>query len=215
MSFSIFPRTVYKTTSKISGEIEVKEQLGKYTLHVQGLIQSGGLVKNIWIKPLKKILNSKFLIRNSLILGLGGGTVVQLIKKHFPEAKIVAIEIDPEVIKIGREYFGLGKTENLKIINTNAFTWLHPQYNNGVYYTESFDLIIIDLYLGNKFPRKAENGEFLKGVKKLLAKNGMVIINRLRSEGKDLISFEKKLRKHFSTVESVEVKTNLFLLLRN
>lgn len=222
MSFSIFPRTVYKTKSKISGEIVVQEQLGLYTLHVQNLIQSGGIVKGIWKKPLHFVQGKPF-VSKCLMLGLGGGTVVQLIKLQFPQAKIVCIEIDPEIIKIGKKYFGLGKIADLETVEIDAFEWVRIQAQSQHKNTSDggprgllrgerrkFDLIIVDLYLGDKFPPQAEKDKFLAKVKNLLSKGGMTIFNRLRSDETE--NFEKKLKKYFSSVKKVETPTNLFFL---
>ena len=210
MSFSIFPRTVFKTKSKINGEIVVKEQLGDYTLHVQGLIQSGGIIKGIWKKPLR-FAQGKLSVSNCLILGLGGGTVVQLIKNRWPEAKIIGVEIDPEIIKIGRKFFGLGEIKNLEIIKANAFKWVDGHFND-LNHQSKFDLIIIDLYLGKEFPKEVESEEFLKNLKKLLAKKGLVIFNWLK--GKSEKQFEEKIKKIFPAIERIETPTNLFFVLK-
>jgi len=210
MSFSIFPRTVFKTKSKINGEIVVKEQLGDYTLHVQGLIQSGGIIKGIWKKPLR-FAQGKLSVSNCLILGLGGGTVVQLIKNRWPEAKIIGVEIDPEIIKIGRKFFGLGEIKNLEIIKANAFKWVDSHFND-LNHQSKFDLIIIDLYLGKEFPKEVESEEFLKNLKKLLAKKGLVIFNWLK--GKSEKQFEEKVKKIFPAIERIETPTNLFFVLK-
>ena len=210
MTFFLFPRTVYKTKSKISGEIVVKEQLGDYTLHVQGLIQSGGIIKGIWKKPLR-FAQGKLSVSNCLILGLGGGTVVQLIKNRWPDAKIIGIEIDPEIIKIGRKFFGLGEIKNLEIIKANAFKWVDGHFND-LNHQSKFDLIIIDLYLGKEFPKEVESEEFLKNLKKLLAKKGLVIFNWLK--GKSEKQFEEKVKKIFPAIERIETPTNLFFVLK-
>ena len=210
MTFFLFPRTVYKTKSKISGEIVVKEQLGDYTLHVQGLIQSGGIIKGIWKKPLR-FAQGKLSVSNCLILGLGGGTVVQLIKNRWPEAKIIGVEIDPEIIKIGRKFFGLGEIKNLEIIKANAFKWVDGHFND-LNHQSKFDLIIIDLYLGKEFPKEVESEEFLKNLKKLLAKKGLVIFNWLK--GKSEKQFEEKIKKIFPAIERIETPTNLFFVLK-
>jgi len=210
MTFFLFPRTVYKTKSKISGEIVVKEQLGDYTLHVQGLIQSGGIIKGIWKKPLR-FAQGKLSVSNCLILGLGGGTVVQLIKNRWPEAKIIGVEIDPEIIKIGRKFFGLGEIKNLEIIKANAFKWVDGHFND-LNHQSKFDLIIIDLYLGKEFPKEVESEEFLKNLKKLLAKKGLVIFNWLK--GKSEKQFEEKVKKIFPAIERIETPTNLFFVLK-
>lgn len=209
---------VYKTQSKISGPIEIKEQLGDYTLQVDGLIQSGGMIKDIWKKALGRfkiarfagfLRNDELRIKNVLVLGLGGGTVVQLIKARWPEAKIVSVEIDPEIIKVGKNFFGLGKIENLEIINADAIQWV-AGFQGG-----KFDLILVDLYIGGNFPREVASDEFLKEIKKLLSKEGAVIFNRLISPSEDLAGFEEKLKKHFSSLETIETHTNLLFFARS
>src|SRR4030042_3011172 len=208
MSFSFLPRIVFKTKSKINEEIIIKEQLGRYSLHVQGLIQSGGIIKGIWEKPLKKI-GRELNVENCLILGLGGGTVVQLIKLPWPEVKITGIEIDSEIIKIGKQFFGLDRVKNLEIINQDAFQWLAKDYD------KKFDLVLIDFYLGSKFPQQAEGDEFLKNLKKILSKKALVIFNRLRLPNEDLIGFEKKLGQHFPQIETIKTPANLFFIARS
>ena len=216
MSFSIFPRTVYKTESKISGEIEVKEQFGRYTLHVQDLIQSGGIVKGIWEKALRQA-QGKLSVSNCLILGLGGGTVVQLIKARYPEAKIIGIEIDPEIIKIGKKFFGLGEIKNLEIINADAIKWVETKGTSEVARRDSsdggrnrrFNLIIVDLYIGGKFPQEIASDEFLKKLKKLLSKEGVIIFNWLKNG--DEKEFIEKIERNFSKLEELNTRSNLFL----
>ncbi len=184
--------------SKISGEIVVKEQFGRYTLHVQNLIQSGGIIKGIWKKPLKKVTKAERI----LVFGLGGGTAVQLIKSRFPKAKIIGIEIDEEIIKIGKKYFGLDKVEGLKIVDGDAIKWVRN------YQGDKFDLILVDLYLGSEFPEEAMGDEFLKKLKKLLLKDGVVIFNWLKNKSERRL-FEK-LERNFAQVEKMNTATNLF-----
>jgi len=162
-----------------------------------------------------------------LILGLGGGTVVQLIAGHsarphfcsrkkvkaqYPEAKIIGVEIDPEIVKIGKKFFGLDEFQNLKIITADAINWVETCFNDLNHCNEKFDLILVDLYIGDKFPPKAASDEFLKGIKKLLSKKGIAIFNQLKNgdEGK----LQQNLTPIFSQVESLDLKTNLFLICR-
>ncbi len=212
MSFSIFPRTVFKTKTKINGEIVVKEQFGQYTLHVQNLIQSGGIIKEIWEKPLKQVTHNKLHVTSCLVLGLGGGTVVQLIKSHWPGAKIVGIEVDPVIVKIGKRFFGLDKIKSLEIITINAFEWIYSHFDDTYHRSEDFDLIIVDMYTGYEPPYQIEEEKFLKKIKKLLSKKGLVIFNWLK--GKSEKQFEKKIKKIFPAIEKIETPTNLFFVLK-
>ena len=205
MTFSIIPRRVYETVSPFSGKIVVEEQLGLYSLSVQNLIQSGGWVKTIWKKPLKRLTSHVSPITNVLLLGLGGGTVAWLIKNYWPQTKIVGVEIDPEIIKISKKYFGLDNVPGLQIVNADAFDYIKKA-------KQKFDLIIVDLYLGRKFPKKAESEEFFREIKKILTPKGIVIFNRLKIEKGDLSAFEQELKNYFSSVELVKTSTNLFFL---
>lgn len=214
MTFSIFPRVVFKTRSKINGEIVIREQFGDYALHIQELIQSGGIVRDIWQKALKRIFNlpalpvgGQFPIFNVLILGLGGGTVVKLINKSWPGAKITGVEIDPEIIKISKKYFGLDKVGNLKIIEDDAFDFV-------VKTDKKFDLIIVDMYLGSQYPARAETGKFMKDIKKILSEKGVIVFNRLIVDGKSLHKFEANLNRSFVLVDRLKTHTNLFFLVK-
>lgn len=206
MSFSIIPRQVDEVISPVSGKIVVEEQLGLYTLSVQNLIQSGGLVKTIWKKPLRRIASHVSRITNVLVLGLGGGTVARLIKDYWPEAKIVGVEIDPAIIKIGKKYFGLDRISGLKIVNADAFDYINRT-------KQKFDLIIIDLYLGHQLPKKAESQDFWQSLKKRLTAKGVIIFNCLKNKD-NLARFEEKLKTCFSLVELVKTSTNWFFLIR-
>ena len=205
MPFSFFPRTVCKTKSKISGEIIAKEQFGKHILHVDNLIQSGGIVKGIWKKAFRKI-PKKLFVSNCLLLGLGGGTVVQLIKARWPEAKITGIELDSEIVKIGKKFFGLGEIDNLEIINNDAIEWVNSCQDR------KFDLILVDLYVGGKLPKGAEDKAFLKNLQKLLSQKGVIIFNWLKN--KDEKRFIETLKRNFSNFNRVDLATNIFLLVK-
>jgi spermidine synthase len=147
-----------------------------------------------------------------LALGLGGGTVVELINKYWPKAKFIGIELDPEIVRVGKKHFNLGKFNNLHIIVDDAFSWL-TRYHVLKHDNKRFDLMIVDLYLGNNFPQKAASEKFMKNVQKILSKDGMVIFNRLKSDKTS--DFEAKLAKIFTDVKLVKTTTNHFFLARS
>src|SRR3990167_10780762 len=108
-------------------------------IQVGGLTQSGGMVKTVWKTTLKKIKNSKFQIKNCLILGLGGGTNALLFKKYYPDAKIIGIEIDPIFIELGKKYLGLDKIK-IEIKIKDAFDFVKKE-------KKKYDLILVDTYV--------------------------------------------------------------------
>lgn len=203
--------------SPLNGLIQVKSIFGQPRILVNGMIQSGGLTEAIWKKGVKKISNLQpvrrqggLLISNVLILGLGGGTAVQLINKYFPQAKITGVEIDPIMIKLGKKYFALDKITNLKIINTNALDFA----KNYALHPTPYTLILVDLYLGNQFPVKAESKPFLMGLKKLVVQDGVIVINRLfeKKDKNQVKRFIKKLDNYFARIELIRAWSNLLVV---
>src|SRR3989344_388669 len=146
--------------SSINGKITVVKSLafGTY-IQVGGLTQSGGIMHQVWRKPLKKVKSNKpstraqaegLQVTSCLILGLAGGTVVKLVKKFWPDAKITGVDIDPVMVELGRKHLGLNKN-NVSVQIDDAYEYLKnsrtPKLQNSKY-----DLVLIDLYVGDEYP---------------------------------------------------------------
>lgn len=184
--------------SKYNGDLQVVRSLGMGTyIQANGLTQSGGIVEIIWKQTLRKIKNEKLKVKRCLILGLGGGTAAKFIRKYWPEARITGVEVDPVMIELGRKYLDL---KDVRIKMQDAYN-----FDAGGY-----DLVIVDLYYGDKFPRKFENEKFLKK----LTKNKLVVINRLYfgDKRKDAVKFGEKLRKIFDKVEYFYPEVNVMFI---
>ena len=206
-----------KTNSPINGDITIYSVFGSPKMNIGGLLQSGGVVADIWKRSIKTINNQQSFdfaqdrstISNILILGLGCGTVARIFSKKWPKAKIVGVEIDPEVIKLGKKYFGLGEIPNLKIVCSDAIKTINNQQST----TSNYNLIIVDLYLGEKIPDKTESINYLKNLRNLLSKDGIVIFNRLfwGKHKKKAGEFVKKTEKIFEKVELKRTVANLLV----
>lgn len=154
-------------------EIKVKKFLWQTSVWVSGFQQSGPLVENLWKKALDVIARNppagevtKQSSKNVLILGLGCGSSIKPLRKKFPDCQITGVEINPEMIEIGKKYFNLNKISNLKIKICDAKKFVFQT-------KQKFDLILVDLYKGN-IPEKQKIN-----YSKILNKNGVVLINHL------------------------------------
>lgn len=76
--------------------------------------------------------------------------------------------------------------------------------------SDKFDLVIVDLYQGDNFPKKFETEKFLKS----LSQNKLVIFNRLYYKEKKKMAeeFGEKLRLVFANVEYFYPITNLMMI---
>ena len=192
--------------SKYNGHLRVLRTWGMGTyIQAGGLTQSGGIVKSIWKSTLKQIKDKQSLplrggeIKSILILGLGGGTLAKLLRKKYPNAKITGVEIDPIMIELGKKYLELDKCNvDIKIVDTNKFKF------------DEYDLVIVDMYSGDNFPKEFESEEFLKKITKFKT----VIINRLYYGEKrpDTVRFGNKLEKFFKKVTWFYPEANLMFI---
>lgn len=185
--------------SRFNGTLRVVKSWGMGTyIQAGGLTQSGGIIELIWRSTLKKLRTKE--IKNVLILGLGGGTAAKLIRKFWPEAKITGVDIDPVMVELGKKYLSL-KADKIYVKDAYDFN------------TAGYDLVIVDIYNGEKFPKKFEDEKFLK----LLAKNRLVVFNRLYYGDKrpEAVRFGNKLQKVFGKVEWFYPEANLMFICSN
>ena len=207
-------KVLEEVDSPINGKIAVVKSLSFGTsIQVGGLTQSGGIVTSIWNKTLRKVKNSKLKIKNCLVLGLGGGGIAGVIKEFWPEAEITAVDIDPVMVELGKKFLKLDN-KNVKIVISDAFDFLtdHRPLN-----TDHFDLICIDLYLGDEFPKKFESKNFIRLVRSHLVKGGVCVFNRLYygEKRKMSVKFGELLEKVFPKVDIYYPEANVMFVCRN
>jgi len=208
-NYTLGTKVLDERYSPFNKNIKVIKTLGLGTyIQVDGLTQSGGIVKGIWKKTLKKILNSKTQINNCLILGLGGGSASRIVKKYWPQAKITGVDIDPVIIEMGKKYLGLDKLE-VKIVIEDAYGWLDRNSKKNKY-----DLVLVDIYKGYDIPEMFETDKFLDLIVKTLTNKGITVFNRLYFNEKrsKAIKFAKKLEKVFSKVDYFYPEANIMFI---
>lgn len=197
--------------SKYNGELRVVKTFGMGTyIQSNGLTQSGGIVETIWKQTFRFLNHKSLIIDHVLILGLGGGTVAKLIKEKWPKAKITGVEIDPIMVELGKKYLGLDHT-NIKIEIADAVDFLTHRSSLA---TGKYDLIIVDLYNGDKFPKQFETENYIRLTRSDLSRSGIAVFNRLYYGEKrpQAVKFGNKLGKIFSEVRWFYPEANLMLL---
>ncbi|MBI2029552.1 fused MFS/spermidine synthase [Candidatus Gottesmanbacteria bacterium] len=202
LSYLGTPYIIYKTRSKYNGEILVNSVFGQNSISVGNLTQTGSIVSGLWSFAVKQIEN----VNSCLVLGVGGGSIIKVLRNKYPHAEITGVEIDKTMIDIGKKYFDLDKYE-AKIVIADAFNYVSR-------ISKKFDLICIDLLVGRTAPKKLSSETFFRNIKRLLSKDGIVIINQLRlksqPENEGLL---KILKRTFTIVEIKKPLVNTIIYL--
>lgn len=198
-----------KYFSEINGEITVVEDIfGQKEIICGGVVQTGPLVKKLWQRGIQELKKRKIKPKNCLILGLGGGNLAKIVSQTWPEAKIKGVEIDPQILEIGKKYFELEKIKNLQVLLGDALNT-----ENYLSKTDLFDLILVDIYQGKEYPKLAEKKNFFLRLKKFLSKNGVAVFNRLSLKGLEfnLQQFYQDLSSIFPRVWIKKTTTNFLV----
>lgn len=133
-----------------------------------------------------------------LVIGLGGGAMVHFLQHYDPEVKIDAVEIDPVVVDIARQWFDLKTGPNTRIFTEDAFAYLDKTRHQ-------YDVIYMDAFLkpsqgtdATGVPLRMKTIEFYKGLRTKVAPEGLVVFNINRH--KDVQEDLKMLREVFEQV---------------
>jgi len=152
-------------------------------------------------------------VKECLILGLGGGGIAKIVRKNWPQTKIVGVDIDPIIVDLGKKYLGLDKL-GVEIIIQDAFVFLTSDQSP---ITNHYDLVCIDMYVGDKVPEKFEIEDYIHLVGRLLARDGVVVFNRLyyAEKRKEAEEFHRKLIHIFKKVRPVYPEANVMYVCSN
>lgn len=204
-------KVLQEVDSPVNGRIQVVKSLtfGTY-IKVGRLTQSGGVVYNVWRRVLSKVKSEKNTLKRCLILGLAGGSAAKLVRKYWgEEVEIVGVDLDPIMVELGKRYLGLGSL-NVKIAIKDAFDFLKTQNPKSI----TYDLILVDLYVADEFPKKFESRKFLNCLDRILTSSGVAIFNRLYygEKRRKAMKFLRILEKSFSKVDIVFPEANVMFV---
>ena len=112
-------------------------------------------------------------IKRALILGLGGGAVVNQLREFYNVPEIRAVELDAKRIMLGRKYFGLNRP-GVHLEHADAIEFVNK------YKGPPFDLVIDDLFGeadGDPVRAAPLNARWLKKLNAMTSPQGVLVTN--------------------------------------
>lgn len=106
-----------------------------------------------------------------LMLGLGGGEMLRVLKRTVPGVQLTAVENDDRVVHAALKHF----PENVKDVNivvVDAARYMSKQCPGP-----RWDAIIVDVFDGSEIPSHFQSAGFFKDVERCLLPSGMLIMN--------------------------------------
>jgi len=205
----IFPLTIEQAASDYNPELDVILKNGRYQLLSSNAIYSYEDKYDNFGKSFKAMNWESFNPKNTLILGLGLGSVIQLLEQKVGiKTSFTAVEIDESVIYLAEKYIMQSITSPVQIICNDAANFVEMT-------EEKYDLILVDVFEDDLIPGSIQSVDFLKSLQKLLNIDGLILFNSLAYTEKDRrlssIFYKSKFKKVFPSGHLLDVHENYML----
>lgn len=112
--------------------------------------------------------------RRVCVIGVGAGMIPRALESCIPGVQIDAVDIDPMVITVARNYFYWRPSKNVRIYTQDGRSFINWVRMNR---PASYDWVILDAYNEDYVPYHLTTREFLHTISRVLSPNGVVVSN--------------------------------------
>jgi len=161
----------HKITTKKNGPLSLNRVFGIWEIISPDLTnQSSEYIERMWRRVLKQAYRNGEKPNSCLTLGVCLGDILTLIGDRFPESHVVGVDWDGELLTLGRKLNGNNYPKDTTLIEGEAGTITESLQ-------ETFDLIVIDLFVGQSVAPVVSEKKFQENIVRLLKPNGILAIN--------------------------------------
>jgi spermidine synthase len=196
-------RLVFRTRSPTSGTIRVVDHGRERRLVVNGAILSVLPTDGDWRRVRREywwhaLVSGELPPRPSVLLvGLGGGTQIHLLRALATPRLVTAIERDPVIVRVANDWFGLRRLGDLEVLCAEAAVALAALRRSR----RRFDFVMEDVAYDDTSERALALARAAAG---LVAPRGTLVVNRHRRA--DAHALAEALRSMFGTVRLRRVR---------
>lgn len=144
--------------------------------------------------------------KRAMVLGLGGGSLVNCLYHRFPDITLEAVERRQIVIDIARQYFLVPSDPRLTIRCEDAGVFMEEVGKGSV------DLLFCDLFNANGLDEVQRHPGFLSDCHAMLSENGWVAFNYFNGHAETLDAI-KSLEEQFEAVFTCYLFTGNLIVL--
>jgi spermidine synthase len=110
----------------------------------------------------------------TLVIGLGGGTIVKQMWSAYPDMRIDAVEIDLAVVDVARRYFELPDDDRVRVFVGDGREFVERS-------AETYDIVVLDAYDDDRIPYHLTTREFFESVRSRMTPEGVAAYNVIGS----------------------------------
>ncbi|MEO8101564.1 MAG: fused MFS/spermidine synthase [Betaproteobacteria bacterium] len=129
--------------------------------------------------------------RRVAMIGLGGGSIAKYALRHLRLEKFVAVENNPDVIAMRRQFCIPPDSERFQVIEENGGAFVQSA-------TDAFDVLIVDAFTREGMPPQVCNAAFYDHCFSRLAPAGGVLALNFHASEENFDLYVARLRESFS-----------------
>lgn len=137
----------------------------------------------------------------TLVIGLGGGSVVKRMWRDYPRMSIDVVELDPEIVEVAHRYFELPRDQRIRVFVGDGRAFLETC-------ADTYDIVIVDAFDEDRVPRPLTTEEFLRLARDRLSPTGVVAYNFIGAPSGD---HSKPFRSLYKTMSNVWRQVRVFM----
>jgi len=108
-----------------------------------------------------------------LFIGGGGFSGPKQFLEHYPNATVDVVEIDPDVVAVAKDYFGVTDDPRMRVFMMDGRSFLRE--------AGTYDIVVLDAYSKTYVPFHLMTLEFFESLDEHLAPGGVVVSNLISS----------------------------------
>jgi len=128
-----------------------------------------------------------------LLLGVGGGSLIQFFRHYLPQSHITAVDFDHKLLQLAHQQMLLPQASpQLSYAIADARQFIADS-------TQQYDLIVVDIFDGSQSPKWLLQDDFTRQLQGCLSSQGALAYNLLIHSETMFSTFYKRLRAVFKT----------------
>ena len=181
-------------TQTAYADLRVVDDRGVRTMYVGGVPQSATYVdgREGYVFDYAKYAHTPLLFQNdterALFIGGGGFTIPQRYHEEYPDVTVDTVELDPEVVRVAKEHFGLTEGPRMNVHVGDGREYLGET-------DRTYDVIVLDAFRADKVPFHLTTREFMQLVHSKLDDDGVLVANVITARAGDGSAFGRAMVK--------------------
>src|SRR5271166_1911920 len=140
-------KTLYRKVSSFATLVVTEDEQGLRTLrfgddpNAQSIVKVGDPdhVEFEYVRAMLVALTMVEEPKRVLIVGLGGGSLPSLLRKHYPRMTIDVVDIDPDILDVAKKFFGFREDAAMHVYVEDGRRFIEKC-------KQPYDIIFLDAY---------------------------------------------------------------------